>query len=272
MEEHFFFENNGERIFGVLYRPSEELQTGMVFCHPFAEERQEAHRVLVSSARRLADAGYAVLRFDYRGTGDSDGEFGDYGVNDRLSDIFKAMEVLKEKTGVRKVGLLGLRLGATLAILVAKEKSDVKFLVLWAPIVSPKAYLHQFLRANLVVQMAAYKAIKTTRDELIRQLLEGKSVNVEGYYLSGKFYKEAIQVDLLRNCTIVSVCGLVIQVSGEETAPDPLLVKLAEDGLKHPKSEYCRIDEELFWLEKKYYVPDSKSLFDKTLQWIRSMG
>ena len=41
-------------------------------CHPLGEEKLWAHRVFVSLARDLANAGFVVLRFDCRGEGDSD--------------------------------------------------------------------------------------------------------------------------------------------------------------------------------------------------------
>ena len=44
-----------------------------VFCHPLTEEKLWTHRVFVTFARELAAAGHTVLRFDYRGNGDSDG-------------------------------------------------------------------------------------------------------------------------------------------------------------------------------------------------------
>lgn len=271
MEEHFFFENEGVRIFGVLHHPQAKSDGGLVFCYPFAEERQEAHRVLVNFARNLAQGGFSVLRFDYRGTGDSEGDFGDYDFHSRIKDILRAIEVIKEKTAVRKLGLFGLRLGATLAILAAKEVGEVHFMVLWEPILNIKAYLHQFLRKNLAIQLATYKEIKVTREELINQLLKGEKVNVEGYWLSGGFYTQAIEVDPLRDYPLDGRPSLIIQISKTQSISDPLQQKLLENALKHPKSEYCPVDEEPFWVEKKYYIPDSNPLFEKTIEWVRSI-
>ncbi len=271
MEEHFFFANEGERVFGVLHHPREESRRGMVFCHPFAEERQEAHRVSVNFARRVAENGFFVLRFDYRGTGDSDGEFGDYDFRARIKDVLKAIEILREKTGVEKLGLLGLRLGAAFAVLAAKEAEDVRFLVSWAPVLNVKNYLHQFLRANLAMQMAIYKEIRVTREELINQLLEGKKVNVQGYDLSEEFYRQAIEIDPLKDYSADGRPCLIMQISGVQTKSDPLLQRLVESGPGHPKSECCFVDEEPFWLEKRYYIPSSGVVFEKTLEWVKSV-
>ncbi len=271
MEEHFFFTNEGERIFGVLHRPTKKSRRGFVFCHPFAEERQEAHRVLVNLARLIAKNGFYVLRFDYRGTGDSEGDFGDYDLHAWLSDISKAIEILREKTGVEQVGLLGLRLGATFALLTANKIESVGFLVLWAPILNVKAYLHQFLRGNLAFQMATYRKIKVTREELVNQLLEGKKVNVEGYSLSWKFYTQAIQIDALKDCPTGKLPTLVAEVSGAQIQSDSLPQKLVESPSVHPKSKHFSVDEEPFWLERRCYIPRSEILFEKTIEWVKTV-
>lgn len=271
MEEHFFFDNEGEQVFGVLHRPLQKSRRGMVFCYPFAEERQEAHRVLVNFARLSAEKGFFVLRFDYRGTGDSCGEFEDYGLDARIQDISRAIEILREKAGVEEVGLLGLRLGATFAALAARKARDVRFLIMWVPIPNVAAYLHQFLRGNLALQMATDKKITVTREELVNQLREGKEVNVQGYHLSGKFYTDAIETDPLRCHPSAEYPTLVVRVETRAN-PDPLLHKLIETGLEHPNSEHCVVNEEPFWLEKKYYIPDSGVFFEKTLKWMESIA
>lgn len=271
MEEHFFFTNEGERLFGVLHTPVEKSRDGFVFCHPFAEERQEAHRVMVNFARLLAESGWSVVRFDYRGTGDSGGEFGDCDFNSRVRDIIRATEILREKAEVENIGLLGLRLGATLAAVAAKEAGDVRFLVLWAPILSVKAYLDQFLRRNLTMQMALYKEIRTTREELIRRLMGGENVNVQGYSLSGKLYRQAVEVDLVRDYSPSARSALVVNIARDGARPNPQLEKLVESCVRQPDGDYLSVSEEPFWLEQKYYVPKSEILSEKTIEWISSV-
>ena len=126
IETPFFFPNADYQLFGVLHEPENQTQrTGFVFCSPFAEEKLWTHRVFVSFAREMAHRGYFVLRFDYMGHGDSEGDFEDSTIESRLSDIKCAVRTLKEKTkNGATVGLLGLRLGATLAALVAENETD----------------------------------------------------------------------------------------------------------------------------------------------------
>jgi len=107
-------------LHGVLHAPGEPVG-GLVLCHPFAEEKKCAHRTLVDLARGCVDAGWAALRFDMRGCGDSPGDFGEADLSDWRADISAATEMLASELE-RPVGLAGLRLGATLAAQVAGER------------------------------------------------------------------------------------------------------------------------------------------------------
>ncbi len=97
--------------------------------------------------RALADGlsarGIPVLRFDYRGTGDSAG--GD-GASDQFEtavvDVCAAIERLREETGVTHVTLCGLRLGAAF-MLMAAGQVHVDELVMLAPVVSGRSYLRE---------------------------------------------------------------------------------------------------------------------------------
>jgi pimeloyl-ACP methyl ester carboxylesterase len=91
-------------------------------------------------ATMLAGDGFHVLRFDYYGTGDSAGGSRDGSVGEWRRNIVTATTDLKECSGVTKVSLVGLRLGATLAALTPLAVSN---LVLWDPVVNGKKYLDE---------------------------------------------------------------------------------------------------------------------------------
>jgi pimeloyl-ACP methyl ester carboxylesterase len=98
-------------------------------------------------AENLAAAGSPTLRFDYAGTGDSAGESEDFGEGEEqlerwLKSIRAAVAFLKQTTGVTEVALCGLRLGATLAAMVAADE-DIGELVLLAPVASGRQYLRE---------------------------------------------------------------------------------------------------------------------------------
>jgi len=141
-----YFGSGERRLFGV-YTPARggtATARAIVLCHPFGQEYLRAHRSLRQLAAMLANSGIHVLRFDYHGTGDSAGEMTGASLAGWKKDIETAIEELRDTCGAARVGLLGLRLGATLAaqVVVARPK-DVDALVLWDPIVSGRAYLEE---------------------------------------------------------------------------------------------------------------------------------
>ena len=125
-ETPFFFDGNGYRLFGVVHDPEVEANSrGFVFCHPFAEEKLWTHRVFVNFARSLAQKGYHVLRFDYMGHGDSEGEFSDSSVETRLADIHSAVVWLQANRPVEVgTGLLGLALWGNAGLHGSREAPE----------------------------------------------------------------------------------------------------------------------------------------------------
>jgi pimeloyl-ACP methyl ester carboxylesterase len=119
-----------------------------VICHPFGQEYMRAHRALRELAERLAAGGFHVLRFDYSGCGDSAGESAEGTLEQWTRDIAAAMDEVRETSGAPRIGLVGLRLGATLAALLAAERDDIERLVLWAPIRDGAAYLRELQAAQ----------------------------------------------------------------------------------------------------------------------------
>jgi alpha/beta superfamily hydrolase len=144
--EPIFFGPTGRALFGWLHRPppGRALGAGLVICNPFGNEALCAHRTIRHLSARAADAGFAVLRFDYDGTGDSAGHsFEAERPAAWIASIHSAADTLKETAGVGRLYLAGFRLGATLAALACVARSDVRGLVAIAPVVSGGAYVRE---------------------------------------------------------------------------------------------------------------------------------
>jgi len=141
-----YFGPAGAGLFGWLHRPAAARAggVGLVVCNPFGFEEVCAHRALRHLAMATAAAGVATLRFDYAGCGNSEGdEFGPGGLARWIRSIHEAADFLKRSSGVDRICLLGVRLGATLATLAAVERDDVAGLVALAPVVTGRAYLRE---------------------------------------------------------------------------------------------------------------------------------
>lgn len=135
---------------GWFHRPDRPARDGLVIVPPFGYEAVCAHRSLRHLAGAAAAAGIAALRFDLDGTGDSAGGDRDPGrVRAWLDSVRDAAIELRRLTGADRIWLAGVRLGAMLAALAAREIGAAGLIAI-APVVSGKALLRE-LRA---LQMA----------------------------------------------------------------------------------------------------------------------
>ena len=156
METAETIDDGGCRLRGMLHRPTDGGKAmGLVLCPPFGEERKSAARVLTRAARLLCAAGFDVLRFDYRGTGESDGCLETVSLWEWVEDIRRAMRHLSACTGVERVGLIGVRFGAALAGMVSVDDGPLPVLVCWAPVWSGQACLEECMRHLAATRLAA---------------------------------------------------------------------------------------------------------------------
>lgn len=144
------FGSSSRRLFGI-YEPgagAAHTAKAAVICAPWGEEYLHAHRPLRILARRLAEAGVHTLRFDYFGTGDSGGDIAESSLRGAESDVLTAAEELKAIADVESVMLVGLRLGANLAMAAAaRTPADGGGLALWDPVIDQDAYFDERRRA-----------------------------------------------------------------------------------------------------------------------------
>lgn len=120
-------------LFG-WYHPSPGVpRAAVVICPPIGDDYVRAHRTLRHLAEALVREGFAVLRFDFHGTGDSPADERAPGrVDAWLADVVLAADEARTRSGAAAVALVGLRLGATLAA-VSADAARADSLVLWGP-------------------------------------------------------------------------------------------------------------------------------------------
>jgi pimeloyl-ACP methyl ester carboxylesterase len=130
--------------FGWLHTAPLRSDTAIVICPGLSDDALTAHRPLRLLADQLATAGYPALRFDYRGTGDSiDLNPGEVEMTAWLASLCAACDAARIMTGARRLILCGFRFGASLAALVAAERTDITGLVLIDPILRGRSWLRQ---------------------------------------------------------------------------------------------------------------------------------
>lgn len=133
------FVNQGQKLLGVVHRPDsyksgDPLLPAVVILHGFTGTKVEPHRLFVKLAEALAAAGFLALRFDFRGSGDSEGDFEDMTFLGEVSDAGRAIDYLlaAEPVDPDRIGVLGLSLGGAVAAVLTGRDPRIKTTVLWA--------------------------------------------------------------------------------------------------------------------------------------------
>ncbi|MEA1912147.1 MAG: alpha/beta fold hydrolase [Spirochaetota bacterium] len=134
---------------GMLHLPDEahgKKYPGVILFHGFSGNRMEPGFMFVRFGRLLADNGIASIRFDFLGSGESDGSFTDMTFSSEaeqasaIMDYFKSIDEIDENNII----ILGLSMGGAIAGYIAGSRpSDIEGLVLWAPAGEMRLFIEQ---------------------------------------------------------------------------------------------------------------------------------
>jgi len=113
----------GETLAARLERPAGPPRAWALFAHCFScsKDIHAAQRI----SRRLTRHGIAVLRFDFTGLGQSEGDFANTNFSSNIDDLVKAAEWLAKEHGAPGL-LIGHSLGGAAVIAAAARLADVK--------------------------------------------------------------------------------------------------------------------------------------------------
>ena len=195
--EPIYFDSGEIRLFGWLHQSIEShANVGLVICKPFGYEVMCSHTSLRAFADAAAELGVPALRFDYCGTGDS------ADINPQAEqlqawtkDILAAIAELQRRTGVERVCLFGLRLGALLAVLAARQSESVSSLILIAPVISGRRYVRELRMTQLAAQLGKDRAV-FAQDTGTEATPTADASEFSGYSLSAATLAALIQADL----------------------------------------------------------------------------
>ena len=200
-------------LFGWWHVPaSRTARATVVMASATARERLAADYSWRLLASRLADAGFAVLRFDFSSTGDSAGTGEDPELLTAWKiDVAIALESARLASEAPLV-LLGHRLGATIATAAAREAGiDLDAMILWDPVVRGKRYLRE-LQAQQMLAVPGGETDPTSG-----------WADVPGDDLSSATAAAISRLDLLAGGPLPTPRALVLARAGAEAAALPLV-------------------------------------------------
>jgi dipeptidyl aminopeptidase/acylaminoacyl peptidase len=188
----------------MIHRPAaaKGRAPGVVFFHGFTGDRMESHWIFIKCSRALAGAGIASLRFDFFGSGESEGEFREATLKTEIADAEDAVKFFRRQPGIdaTRLGLCGLSLGGLIAASIA-HRVRVKALVLWSAVAHPP----------LLHSLAA----------TLSRPVPGRSgfVEYEAREISPQFLKSLTTVDPLKAVARYRQPTLIIHGEKDEAVP-----------------------------------------------------
>ncbi len=252
-------ENQGQKIFAILHRPLhlKAPYPAMVICPGFGGNKCGKFRLFVTLGRELAKRGIASLRFDYRGAGDSEGEFSEMTLEGKISDTLACLDFLAKEGQIdaRRLGLMGRSLGGVIAILAARRFPLIKSLVLWAPVFNSDPWRQ------------LWEAVKSRSHDFQQQeLLRHLPIHVPSLAFLQQFFRINIKKELeeLKEIPLLHIHGELDQIVKIEHAK---AYELARKGLSQtrfvqlPRSDHDFSDEQ----EQRLAIQETCDWYEKTL-------
>ncbi len=272
-ETPLLFGYGGNTLYGVIYCPVKATSCpGVIICPPLFTEAMESHGVLVNLARLLAERGYPTLRFDYRGTGESEGQWEEYSIPEYLADIGEASVLLRRKTGGRPIGILGVRMGATMALMKAAEDNSFSFAALIEPVTHGERYVTDLLRLNVAQQLRDFQKVTAGPGKLAEIIQAGNEIMIAGFTLNRERYNTLAAIDLFEYGARISVPSALFSFRTSRAA-DTSAEKLFETIRSvSPGSIFHRIDRLPFWRQTPRLIRRIPELFDILTEWIHGIA
>lgn len=214
----FFPNKEGAELSGYLELPlNQEPHSFVLFAHCFTCNKN--FFAVKNIARSLSENGYGVLRFDFTGLGESEGDFADTNFSGNVDDLLAAASYL-EKEHTAPSLLVGHSLGGAAVIFAAKQLPSVKAITTIGAPSSPDHVTH-ILRSDIPEIKEKGKAI----------------VNVGGrdFTIKEQFLNDLTSKDLKQLVANLDVAFLVLHSPKDSVVE----IKNAEElyiAAKHPKS------------------------------------
>lgn len=137
----------GDVLLRGWYMPAADRDDPMtlIIAHGYRNNREYVDVGTLDLSKRLIAQGYNVLLFDFRNSGESEGNLTSVGQFEKY-DLLAAIEWVKVNHP-SSIGLIGFSMGGSTALLAAAEDLDVKGVVAD----SPFSNLYEYLETNLPV-------------------------------------------------------------------------------------------------------------------------
>ncbi len=237
IQEAVSFPSPAGMLSGIIHHPCRENIGCIITSHGLLSNKDSDK--FIALGERFAEEGFTVLRFDFGGCGQSDGNIADTTVTGRKEDLLAALDFMQRRLpgSARPIGLLGSSMGGFVSLLVASGRDEIQAVAAWA---TPFSF--EELREGITLSCGG----------IIR----------EGFFEDARLYAAESIVPRVRNL-------LIIHGDGDETVPlgharrlyerarEPRHLEIipgADHSITVPEHREQAISVSLGWF-KQYLVP-----------------
>lgn len=129
--ERVSFQGDGQRVSGILHLPDRQGPDCVIASHGLLSSK--GSEKYIALGERMAKEGIAMLRFDFRGIGESEGRIEDDTVSRRIADLGSAIDFVRSRPGLgNRMGLVGSSLGGYVTLIRASMEKGINSIVIWA--------------------------------------------------------------------------------------------------------------------------------------------
>lgn len=129
--EKVTFMSEGMRISGVLHLPENKNPPCVIASHGLLSSKDSEKYIVLGE--RMSREGMAMLRFDFRGIGESEGQEEDNTISKKIADLNAATDLMRSYSSLgKRIGLIGSSLGGFLSLMKASMDKEIKAVVVWA--------------------------------------------------------------------------------------------------------------------------------------------
>ena len=203
MTQQIQFENHmGEKIAGTLHQPEQKPVGAVVAGHCFTCSRHTG--ILRRICDELSASGFTVLRFDFSGNGQSEGQFEQSTWSKQILEMEAAVNLVMDR-GADWVGLAGHSLGAAIALLAAGRNDAIRAVCRLAGRTSPSRPIY-FLSSTQRETLAAKGQVAFTS--------RGRQLNI-----NQAFFDDAEAYDLTEATRSLTIPMLVVHGDQDDIIP-----------------------------------------------------
>ena len=244
MRKNVNFKSGSHTLSGALEYPEQGVQCYALFAHCFTCGKDVAAASRIT--RSLTEEGIAVLRFDFTGLGNSDGDFANTNFSSNLQDLLAAVDYLKAEYEAPSI-LIGHSLGGAAVLAMASQVESAKAVVTIGAPHHAEHVMHNFSASVDEIEKKGEAQVK----------LGGRGFTIKKQFIDDIKSHETGYIGQLRKALLIMHAPLDKVVSINEAEKIYL-------EAKHPKS-FVSLDDADHLLTKKV---DSEYVAKTIAAWV----